>query len=269
VFVPELIAVGDGPEDLRTYLAQQYAWSYSMTQIMVQRMPRLIRKLRPGQLLVFLMCQSWYIMFSLSMIALWALPLVALLANSTAAQISFGTFALYFAPVPLYIGVMWFVVRTRAQPPRLRMSWRGMLLNFARCPVVVWSVLIGVAGRRRGYMITRKGTAGSGRGWSGSYGLFVALAVIPLAVIAASKWLLAERVTHGYLLFALVDSVFAVLVIAADVLMGIRQLARGDRSILSAVWARAVPLLTVLMLVALLSGTCVLVGAEIMQAVRS
>ncbi|HWE33778.1 MAG TPA: glycosyltransferase family 2 protein [Solirubrobacteraceae bacterium] len=269
VFVPEVIAVGDGPEDLRTYLAQQYAWSYSMTQIMVQHMPRLIRRLRPRQALVFLMCQSWYVLFSVSMVMLWALPGIALLSNSTAARISFGTFLLYFVPIPLYIGAMWFVVRRWAQPHGLRMSWRGLLLNFARCWIVMWSVLIGLTGRKRGYMITRKGTSGGHRGWSSSYGLYVVLAVLPLAVIGVAELFVRGRVTHGYLLFALLDSAFAVLVLTADVVSEIRQRACGLRNTLSSMRARVVPILTVLLLMGLLSGSCVVASAQIAKAISS
>jgi cellulose synthase (UDP-forming) len=269
VFVPEVIAVGEGPEDLRTYLAQQYAWAYSMTQIMVQRMPRMIRRLRPHQALWFLMCQSWYVLFSVSMVALWALPGIALLTNSTAARISFGTFVLYFAPITLYIGVMWFVARRWGQPRWLRMSWRGVLLNFARCWVVAWAVLIGLGGRKRGYMITRKGTSAGRRGWSSSYRLYVVLALLPLAVIGVAELFGRGRVTHGYLLFALTDSAFAVLVLAADVVCEIRQSARGFGKTLSAMRARVLPVLTVLLLLGLLSGSCIAVGAQIMKAISS
>ena len=41
VYVPEIIAVGDGPEDLGTYLGQQFAWAYSMIQILLRHTPRL------------------------------------------------------------------------------------------------------------------------------------------------------------------------------------------------------------------------------------
>ena len=44
VYVPEIIATGEGPADLGTYLGQQFAWAYSMVQIFLQHTPRLVRR---------------------------------------------------------------------------------------------------------------------------------------------------------------------------------------------------------------------------------
>ena len=48
VYVPEIIAEGDGPADFGTYLGQQFAWAYSMVQIFLQHTPRLRAALQPG-----------------------------------------------------------------------------------------------------------------------------------------------------------------------------------------------------------------------------
>src|SRR5258706_1986594 len=32
VFLPEVIAVGDGPENFETYIGQQFAWAFSLSQ---------------------------------------------------------------------------------------------------------------------------------------------------------------------------------------------------------------------------------------------
>ena len=43
VFVPVILAEGEGPEDLGTYWRQQFAWAYSMVQILLFHTPRLLR----------------------------------------------------------------------------------------------------------------------------------------------------------------------------------------------------------------------------------
>src|SRR3954449_8830429 len=88
VFIPEIIAEGDGPADFGTYLGQQFAWAYSMVQIFLQHTPRLVRHYSPGQAFQFLMAQSWYLLWSLSLAVLWVLPIVALLTGEPIAHIA-------------------------------------------------------------------------------------------------------------------------------------------------------------------------------------
>src|SRR3954469_301381 len=92
VYVPELIARGDGPADFGTYLGQQFAWAYSMVQIFLRHTPRLVRRYTPAQALQFLMAQSWYLLWSLSLATLWTLPIVALLSDHPIAHVSLWEF---------------------------------------------------------------------------------------------------------------------------------------------------------------------------------
>ena len=107
VFVPDLIAIGDGPHDFATYLRQQFAWAYSMIEIFFRHTPRLIRRYSPGQALQFLVCQSWYTLWSLSLGLLWSLPAIALFTHRPIAPVRLSSFLLYFLPVPLTSSVMW------------------------------------------------------------------------------------------------------------------------------------------------------------------
>jgi cellulose synthase (UDP-forming) len=162
VFVPDLIATGDGPHDLATYLRQQFAWAYSMIQIFFQHTPRLIRRYTRGQALQFLFCQSWYTLWSLTLAVLWALPAVALLVNQPIASVPVGRFFVYFMPVILTSTLMWCESRRWFQPSGVRLSWRGIVLQTARWPVVLWALINVVLRIKRPYMITPKGKAAGG-----------------------------------------------------------------------------------------------------------
>ncbi|MGH3143615.1 MAG: glycosyltransferase family 2 protein, partial [Gaiellales bacterium] len=157
VYVPELIAVGDGPHDFATYLRQQFAWAHSMIQIFLRHTPRLLGRYTFRQALQFLMCQSWYTLWSVSLAVLWVLPTVALLTHTPIAGVSIGRFLVFFLPVPLMSIMMWRWSRRWFQPVGLRLSWRGMLLEIARWPVVLWALIIVLLGISRSYMITPKG----------------------------------------------------------------------------------------------------------------
>lgn len=218
VFVPEVIATGEGPEDFATYLRQQSAWAYSMTQIMLHKMPRFVRRHRPGQAFLLLVCQTWYVLSSASMLLLWALPLVALLTNRTSTSTTLGTFALYFLPLPLYSLVLWRWLRRWANPSGLPMTWRTPVLCFARVPVVLWAVIAAAIGHRRPYMITPKGIGGGRSNLVRAYWLYTALALIPLVVIEVSQLLLHSYLARGYIVFALLDAALAATVLGVGLL---------------------------------------------------
>ena len=101
VFVPELIAIGDGPHDFATYLRQQFAWAYSMIQIFIDWTPRLLRHYSPAQALQFLMAQSWYTTWGICVGVLWTLPALALITGQPIADVSLSTYLVFFVPIML------------------------------------------------------------------------------------------------------------------------------------------------------------------------
>jgi cellulose synthase (UDP-forming) len=139
------------------------------------------------------MCQSWYALWAVSLAVLWLLPVVALVTQNSIAWVPLETFLIYFLPIPLLSTLMWVWAQRWFQPRGLWLSWRGLVLEIARWPVVVWA-LINVALRvKHSYMITPKGLARRTRGaqllWV--YGPYVVLASIPLAALWVD--LLADR----------------------------------------------------------------------------
>ena len=82
VFVPKIIARGSGPDDFATYLRQQFAWAHSMIGIFLRHTPRLLHRYTFGQAVQFLICQSWYMLWSLSFAVLWLIPTVALFSTA-------------------------------------------------------------------------------------------------------------------------------------------------------------------------------------------
>jgi len=157
VFVPEPIAVGDGPEGFDTYLAQQFAWAYSMIQILFQFLPKYVSGYKRRQTLQFLFVQTWYVLWSVSMAVLFLLPCVAVLLGRPIAQMAFGQFAIRHFPVWGVALVGWFWTKKWFQPKGLTLSWRGALLHIARWPVVLLALVNVVLGIKKPYMITAKG----------------------------------------------------------------------------------------------------------------
>jgi cellulose synthase (UDP-forming) len=108
VFIPEVVAVGDGPETFETYLAQQFAWAYSMIEVLLFHTPRLLWRHRRRQAIQFLFVQTWYACWSLSMLILFALPPVSLVLDTPVAHASYIDFIFHSFPVAGMAGVIWY-----------------------------------------------------------------------------------------------------------------------------------------------------------------
>lgn len=256
VFVPEMIAVGAGPHDFATYLRQQFAWAHSMIQIFFQHTPRLLRRYTLRQALQFLMCQSWYTLWSLSLAILWATPTVALLTRRPIAGMSITEFLIYFLPVPLMSSVMWCWSRRWFQPSGLRLSWRGIVLEIARWPVVLWALINVVLRIKHSYMITPKGV-GLGRATSRLqvYGPYIMLTLVPLIAL----WTFALRggpapLQHYYGL-VLLNSLSGAVLIVVTLILEFRASHTTSTAGLAIVRARIITLGGVALMVCILALT--------------
>jgi len=225
VYVPEIIAVGSGPTDFRTYLRQQFAWAYSMIQIFVGHTPRLLKRYSLRQTLQFLMAQSWYALWSLSLATLWVMPAVALTVQKPIVWVPIGSFLVYFLPIPLTSTLMWFWARRWFQPHGIRLSWRGVVLEIARWPVVVWALINVLLRIRHSYMITPKGAAGRGAGvrlWA-IYIPYVALSIVPLAALWGHVLRAGSGPLRGYYGLVLLNGGFGVAMLVTTLLIELRR----------------------------------------------
>lgn len=240
VFVPELIAVGDGPHNFATYLRQQFAWANSMIEIFLRRTPRLIRRYTLGQAFQFVFCQSWYTLWSVSLGLLWILPAIALFAHQPIASVSVSDFLVYFLPVPLTSSLMWCWTRKWFQPGGVRLSWRGVILEIARWPVVLWALVNVILRIKHSYMITPKGVSGQrGPRSSSIYGPYIFLTALPLAAMWTYHVTSSGGGVQGYFGLALVNAALGLVLLKTTVILEIRELAAGDGGMLAAIRVRA------------------------------
>jgi cellulose synthase (UDP-forming) len=254
VFVPELIAVGEGPGDFTTYVRQQFAWAYSMIQIFLRHTPRLIRRYSRGQAFQFLMCQSWYTAWSVTLGMLWALPVVALLVHQPIAQVRLREFLVYFVPAVLAASLMWCESRRWFQPTALKLSWRGIVLEVARWPVVLWALINVLLRVKRPYMITPKGL---NRGRSprrlGIYAPYVVLASVPIAAAWAFHLTSDAVRAQGYYGLVLANAAIGIALVATVAVMDVRRFTVELGSVLAAARGMVSIFVVVLVLLALLT----------------
>lgn len=226
VFVPEAIAIGDGPESFDTYLAQQFAWAYSMIQVLFQHTPRLIKHYTPKQAVQFLFAQTWYTCWSTAMLVMFLMPVLALLTNQPITRNTvFNEAMMWYLPLPLTAYGIFRWSKPWQKPTGLNLSWRGILLHVARWPVVTWALINVLWGVQKPYMITPKGQKVGERPFNlGAHAPYFGLIFISLAGALWYNLWVGQSDTQGYLLFTLEGVLFMLLVFFVALITDIKEM---------------------------------------------
>lgn len=271
VFVPDVIAVGDGPENFETYLAQQFAWSYSMMEVLFFHTWRLLPHYRKRQVAQFLFAQTWYSLWSLSMLTLFTVPLLSLAFDAPLAHVGYFTFLAHSLPVGVVGTVIWIWTRRWMVPVGLRLSWRGVALHVARWVFVV-SALVQVLFRvKKSYMITRKGVdVAAAHGFPMRLvAPYAALVLLPLGCCWLYLVVYQGGSGQGYLLFGIQDALLFWLLLVVILTEEVRDKQRYGPSLPGRLRLHARPLLLTATLGVLLVVTTVASAEPIYEAVRS
>lgn len=271
VFLPEVIATGDGPETFGTYCAQQFAWAFSMIQVLLTHTPRLIRNYSPRQALQFLFVQTWYTLWSITTLTLFFAPLLSLVTDTPVSRVGFVDFLLHSWPAAITGTVIWLWSRRWQHPVHLRLSWRGIALHVARWITVLNAFIQVLLRVEKPYMITVKGIAGE------TVPRFRMAEIAPYIVLIFSSlavcWLYMGGVGHsanqGMLFFALEGALLFWLLIAVILAQDIRALIKSDVTWGRCLQVRSVPLSVSSSLLVMLVVTAVAASGPIWQAVVS
>ena len=244
VFLPELIATGDGPENFETYLAQEFAWAYSMAQILFQYSYKNFRRYPLRTIPAFLFTQSWYPLWSFSLLTLFITPPLMLLLDRSSAAISLVDFMWYYVPLQLCAtGICWWSSRW-FQPAGLGIGWRCLILNVARWPVLCWAIIQALLKIKKPYMITPKGLSSRHipRFNLRAQRPYIAFIAISLGSVWWYLLVHGRSATQGYLLYVLMGALFMLAVFWTAMVQDLKQLRRQKVTQLQAVRARLHPL---------------------------
>jgi cellulose synthase (UDP-forming) len=215
------------------------------------------------------MAQSWYPLFSLSLATLWALPMVALLSDHPIASTSLGVFLVYNLPVVLTSSLMWWWTRRWFQPPGIGLTWRAVVLEVARWPIVLWAVANVLLRIKRPYMITPKGNRNDmpapGRRL---YGLYAALAVLGIVAVDLSDLAVHARGTQGYAVLVLFNTLMLLVLLVTTLSLELRDLRRSTGRLVRALRLRALTVWGLVAIVAAAGASLVLVWRLLAGALR-
>jgi cellulose synthase (UDP-forming) len=266
VYVPEIIATGDGPEDFKTYLSQQFAWAYSMIQVLFSYMPRLIWNYSLQRAAQFLFVQTWYTFWSLSMLVLFIAPLITLTSNQPITNASYWAFLAHVLPLSIASFVTWKWSRKWHSPAGIRLSWRGVLLHVARWVMVLSALIQFLLRVKKPYMITVKGMGGTMPRFSLTI-LTPYIGLIGISLGACWFYLEVYGAGHaqGYLFFALKGALVFLLMLFALLGYDLYSLKRSGVPLPRIIRARGAAIIMILSLTAAFVGTAVSSAGPILQ----
>ncbi len=269
VSLPEVIAVGDGPENFETYMAQQFAWAFSMIQVLFTYTAKCIKRYTPRQAVQFLFVQTWYTLWSTSMLLLFTLPVISLFTNTPIARESYWRFLLHMLPMTVTALMIWIWSRPWHLPKKVSLSWRGVVLHIVRWPIVL-SALVQVLLRvQKPYMITVKGLQrGEQRPFSlaAHYPYFVLIA-LSLGACWFYLSLVGKSAVAGYLLFALQGAAIFLFTFSIALAKDIIDMVKEGISPVRGFLLRAKPIVVLITFLILFIVTAYLASEDIYQAI--
>jgi cellulose synthase (UDP-forming) len=267
VYFPGVIATGDGPENFEIYLAQQFAWAFSMIQVLFKYTPRLLHRYTLRQAFQFLFAQTWYTFWSMSMLIVFMSPLVSLVLNRPISNVSLIAFLSHSIPAGLVGTGIWWWSRSWHQP-RVGLSWRGIALHMARWVVVLSALAQVILGVKKPYMITAKGIGGAEQRPIRLTPLipYIGLILLSLGTCWFYMAIYHSGKCQGYMFFAIEESALFWLLLILILVQDIRALRYAKISMTKYLRLRATPSLVAVLIAALLVATIFASYSLILQA---
>jgi cellulose synthase (UDP-forming) len=210
------IAHGDGPVTFADLATQEFQWSRSLTLILLKYTPMYFRMLPPHLRLQFLFCQLWYPLFSVMMLVMYSLPLLALMRNKPLVDVTYPEFFIRFGLLSMILVLMsvWLRLHGWSRPHNARIrSWEGALFLFCRWPWSLYGSIAALVSWLRGseveFRVTPKG--------SDARRPLPIRVIVPYAVLSVTSsicvMLLEAQHAMGFYIFAAINaSIYATVV---------------------------------------------------------
>jgi cellulose synthase (UDP-forming) len=163
IYVPEPLAIGEGPTTWADYFSQQYRWSFGCLNIFFTHAPRLSRKMRLKHGLLYLLLEQFY--FSgLAMITAIALLIMYFFFGWTPASMRPEQLALWYGPLLAWRQIVLFwLQRFNVRPKEERGFFlAGRLLTIAVIPIYFLAFVDVIRNKKVTFKTTPKGGAASG-----------------------------------------------------------------------------------------------------------
>lgn len=161
VFVPELLAKGEGPVNWVDYFNQQMRWSYGLFEILFKHTPRIIHKLNWRQKINYFLAQLYYFT-GVAVFVGFLLTVAYLVFGVHAANMNlFEWIKFSFPPFILANMIQVYIHKFNIDPENEPIfGFLGMFLGLAANIIYAIAFFKLITGQELKYMVTQKGSAG-------------------------------------------------------------------------------------------------------------
>lgn len=161
VYVPEALAVGEGPTTWAAYFNQQYRWAFGCMSIFFTQQ-HITAKMDFVKGLTYFFLEQFY--FAGVRVALGtALLMLYYLTGWTAANLPLREMLIWYVPLVLWRQVVIFMLQRLTVRPRLERGvyWSGNLVSIAVLPIYFLAFIGVIRGKRVSFKTTPKGDSDS------------------------------------------------------------------------------------------------------------
>lgn len=159
VYVPEILAVGEGPATWDAYFSQQMRWAYGLIHILFTESPSLFPKMKIKHAVNYFLLQQYYFAGFAQLLSIFLLSLFFILGIKSTTMPLLPILILY---VPLLIWqqiVFLWLQRFNIRPKIEKgLMLKSKLLNYAVWPVYFLAFTGVIIGKRLTYKVTPKGS---------------------------------------------------------------------------------------------------------------
>ncbi len=160
VYVPEVLAVGEGPATWDAYFSQQMRWAYGLIDILLRHSPALFTRMKTNHIVNYFILQQTYFYGLAQAIGIFLISLYFAFGFE-ATSMNFKPLLVLYVPLLAWQIVMFFwLQRFNVDLQEERgFLWRGRILTLAAWPIYVVAFLSALVGRKLTYAVTPKGKA--------------------------------------------------------------------------------------------------------------
>lgn len=158
VYLPEQLAIGEGPATWEAYFSQQMRWAYGLMDIFFKHSPRLLPKMRLKHAVNYYLLQQHYF-YGIAQV--WGIALITLYfitgIHATSMELA-PLLVLYLPLLIIQLLISLWLQRFNIDPKNESgLLLRGRLLTIAAWPIYFLAFVGVVTGRRLTYAVTPKG----------------------------------------------------------------------------------------------------------------
>jgi cellulose synthase/poly-beta-1,6-N-acetylglucosamine synthase-like glycosyltransferase len=158
IYVPEVLAVGEGPSTWPAYFNQQMRWAFGCIDILFRHTPKLIRRMEGKHAWYYLLLQQHYFTGLAMALGVMLLTVYAIL-GLTPASMTLNMVLTLYVPLVLWqwLVAMWLQQYFVDPETESGLHWSGGLISVAAWPIYFMALVGVLRGKRLSFKVTPKG----------------------------------------------------------------------------------------------------------------